>query len=170
MKYSIVFNSLTGNTAQLADTLRITLPREDCVYFGPPDKKALEAAMIFVGFWTDKGVCDEATAVFLRKLKEKTLFLFGTAGFEGKEEYFAGILKAVKSNLDMSNKVEGSFMCQGKMQPSVLQRYENMLLNTEEPATIHAMIDNFNRASPHPDQTDCEKLKETAWAVFKSCQ
>ena len=36
MGYAVVFSSRTGNTALLAETIRDTLPREDCLYFGPP--------------------------------------------------------------------------------------------------------------------------------------
>ena len=51
MSYAIVFSSRTGNTALLAQTIRDTLPG-DCLYFGTPDSKALEAETVYVGFWT----------------------------------------------------------------------------------------------------------------------
>lgn len=54
MSYAIVFSSRTGNTALLAQTIWDTLPG-DCLYFGTPDPKALEAETVYVGFWTDKG-------------------------------------------------------------------------------------------------------------------
>lgn len=80
-----------------------------------PDEKALEAARIFVGFWTDKGCCDEATKAFLRTLRDQQLFLFGTAGFGGNTAYFGKILDAVKANIDETVSIIGDFMCQGKM-------------------------------------------------------
>lgn len=114
MKYSIVFSSQTGNTAQLAEVVRETLSQETCIYFGIPDVNALDASVIFVGFWTDKGNCDESVKEFLKTLKNKEVFLFGTAGFGGSKEYLKKILLAVKENLDTMNHVIGSFMCQGK--------------------------------------------------------
>ena len=65
MSYSIVYSSRTGNTALLAQTIRDSLPAGDCLYFGAPDARALEADTIYVGFWTDKGTCDESIANFL---------------------------------------------------------------------------------------------------------
>ena len=62
MSYAIVFSSRTGNTALLAQTIRDTLPG-DCLYFGTPDPKALEAETVYVGFWTDKGSCDDRTRI-----------------------------------------------------------------------------------------------------------
>lgn len=64
MTYSIVFSSHTGNTANLAEVLKGNLRREDCVYFGGPKEEALAASVIFTGFWTDKGDCDEAAGQF----------------------------------------------------------------------------------------------------------
>ena len=126
MSYAIVFSSKTGNTELLADTLHSCLPQAECCYFGNPNPAAMEADTLYVGFWTDKGKSDESTSDFLKQLRGKQVFLFGTAGFGGSEEYFNKILKAVQKDLHSSNMVIGSFMCQGKMPMSVRQRYENM--------------------------------------------
>ena len=71
-----------------------------------------------------KGNADESTLDFLKQLHGKNIFLFGTAGFGGSEEYFNKILKKVERSLDRSNTVFGRYMCQGKMPLSVRQRYE----------------------------------------------
>ena len=49
MSYAIVYSSHTGNTALLAQTIRETLPQEDCVYFGAPDPSALTAETVYDG-------------------------------------------------------------------------------------------------------------------------
>ena len=110
MSYAIVFSSRTGNTALLAQTIRDTLPG-DCLYFGTPDSKALEAETVYVGFWTDKGSCDESIAQFLKTLTNQKVFLFGTAGFGGSPEYFEQILKRVSENLGENTQLVGSYMC-----------------------------------------------------------
>ena len=134
MSYAIVFSSRTGNTALLAQTIRDTLPG-DCLYFGTPDPKALEAETVYVGFWTDKGSCDESISQFLKTLTNQKVFLFGTAGFGGSPEYFEQILKRVSENLG--------------------DRYEAM----EESPRRTAMLQNFDQAVSHPDQQDLENLK-----------
>ena len=108
MSYAIVFSSKTGNTKLLADTLHTCLPQESCCYFGTPDPAALEADTLYVGFWTDKGKADESSSDFLKQLRGKQVFLFGTAGFGGSEEYFNKILKAVQKDLHSSNTVIGA--------------------------------------------------------------
>lgn len=155
MSYSIVYSSRTGNTALLAQAIREALPAEDCLYFGAPDARALEADTIYVGFWTDKGTCDETIANFLQSVNGQKIFLFGTAGFGGAPAYFAQILDRVQQNLKDAD-VVGSYMCQGKMPEAVRSRY----LAMEESPRRTAMLENFDQALSHPDTQDLARLKE----------
>lgn len=154
MSYAIVYSSHTGNTALLAQTIRETLPQEDCVYFGAPDPSALTAETVYVGFWTDKGTCDASIAQFLQSLTNQKVFLFGTAGFGGAAAYFEQILNRVKENLEDSTELIGTYMCQGKMPPSVRTRYEQM----EEGPRRTAMLENFDQALSHPNAEDLANL------------
>ena len=81
MKNAVVFSSKTGNTKQLADEIRNVLPEETIKYFGSPETAPLDADCYYVGFWTDKGHCNAEIGTFLKKIKGKEVFLFGTAGF-----------------------------------------------------------------------------------------
>ena len=94
MKYAIVYSSKTGNTAALADRLHDILPHEHCVYFGDTSHYSpdLGADLIFAGFWTDKGSCDDRTRVFLKNLQNTKIALFGTAGYAAPD-YIHSILK-----------------------------------------------------------------------------
>ena len=160
MSYAIVFSSKTGNTRLLADTLRASLPQNECTYFGAPAPEALEAETLYIGFWTDKGHADDTLTAFLQTLKGKQVFLFGTAGFGGSAPYFEKILAATRQALDGSNTVIGSFMCQGKMPVSVRQRYEAMKAKPLHIPNLDALIENFDKALSHPDAADLEQLKQ----------
>jgi flavodoxin I len=164
MRYAIVYSSRTGNTRRLAEALREALPAADCVYFGEPDPRALEAETIYLGFWTDKGSCDEAAGAFLGSLSGQRLFLFGTAGFGGAPEYFEKILSGVRAKAAPTVKLVGSYMCQGQMPPAVRQRYEAM----EESPRRQAMLENFDRALGHPDQADLAGLLAAVGAAGKA--
>lgn len=155
MSYSIVYSSRTGNTALLAQAIREALPQEECLYFGGPDPKALDAETIYVGFWTDKGTCDGETAGFLQSLDHQQVFLFGTAGFGGAPAYFEQILGRVRESLSHEIQVIGTYMCQGRMPQAVRTRYETM---ADSPRRT-AMLENFDRAMSHPDQQDLARLK-----------
>ena len=118
------------------------------------------ADTLYVGFWTDKGKADADTLDFLQQLRDKRVFLFGTAGFGGSAPYFEKILAATRKALDGSNTVIGSFMCQGKMPVSVRQRYEAMKAQPAHIPNLDALIENFDKALSHPDATDLEQLKQ----------
>ncbi len=164
MKYLITFTSTTGNTQELAQAVREALDPEECVNFGstmmiaPHD--VVEAKRVYVGFWTNRGTCPDAIAEFLGGLAGKEVFLFGTAGFGESQNYFDGILARVREHVPKSARIIGEFMCQGKMPSSVRTRYEAMLSDSDEEAKARFLIENFDRASSHPDETDLSKLKE----------
>lgn len=162
MKYSIVYSSKTGNTKSLAEHLKSVFPGNDYLYFGEVSEEALNADIIFAGFWTDKGTCDTDFKKFLQSCDSKKIFLFGTAGFGGSNEYFDKILSSVKENIPSSCKISGEFMCQGKMPVSVRNRYESM----EETAQKHILIANFDAAASHPDSNDFANLENAALKAY----
>ena len=160
MNYSIVYSSKTGNTQLLAKTIQNTLSNENCIYFGEPSDHALDADLIFIGFWTDKGSCNEEIKFFLKTLQNKSVFLFGTAGFGGDPSYFDKILHSVKKNISSDNHIKGTYMCQGKMPASVKERYVKMSNLPVPVPNIKKMIDNFDQALSHPDEKDLLQLKQ----------
>lgn len=158
-RYSILYSSATGNTRLLADTIRAALPPELCDAFGAVGETAAESELLYVGFWTDKGNADADTLALLQTLKNKRLFLFGTAGFGVDTAYFDAILARVQAVPDGSNTVIGTYMCQGKMPPSVRARYEAMRTLPAPPENLDALIENFDRARSHPDADDLDRLR-----------
>ena len=148
MSYAIVFSSKTGNTRLLADTLRASLPQNECTYFGAPAPEALEAETLYIGFWTDKGHADDTLTAFC-----------------GSAEYFEQILAAVQKSLDESNTVIGTYMCQGKMPMTVRQQYEKMLQQPNHAPNLEMLIENFDKALAHPDAADLDQLRKKAAEV-----
>ena len=165
MRYSIVYSSNTGNTRQLAEEIEKQLPAWELVYCGAPDTAALQAEVLFVGFWTDKGSCDEKVAELLKQADGKTVYLFGTAGFGQSQQYFDQILARVRENLPAGAVYGGGFMCQGRMPQAVRSRYEAMQAKEPENARYKMLIENFDAALAHPNADDLEAA--AAWA--KSC-
>ena len=165
MRYSIVYSSNTGNTRQLAEKIEKQLPAGELVYCGAPDAAALQAEVLFVGFWTDKGSCDEKVAELLKQADGKTVYLFGTAGFGQSQQYFDQILARVRENLPAGAVYGGGFMCQGRMPQAVRSRYEAMQAKEPENGRYKMLIENFDAALAHPNADDLEAA--AAWA--KGC-
>ena len=59
-RYSIIFSSKTGNTAELANAIRDALPQENCDYFGTSEIEEPVSEMLYIGFWTDQGNADKS--------------------------------------------------------------------------------------------------------------
>lgn len=123
-------------------------------YVGGPADEAMQAEIIFAGFWTDKGTCSDELRAFLEKLHGKTVALFGTAGFGGSAQYFEKLLAGVGGLVPEDNTLTKGFMCQGKMPAAVRERYVKMG-NAQG-------VENFDRALTHPDQCDLDGVR--AWA------
>ena len=107
----------------------------------------------------DKGTADKATLDLLEKLKNKRIFLFGTAGFGGDEEYFKEILANTKKSISGSNITVGEYMCQGKMPQTVRERYVKMKSLPNPVPNLDMLIENFDRALSHPDENDLKRLR-----------
>ena len=151
-----MFSSVTGNTRMLAEAIRETLPKENCDYFGVCGGAEAKSELLYVGFWTDKGNADADTP----GLRVKNIFLFGTAGLCGSEACVRKVLYRVRQSVDASNTFIGEYMCQGRMPQAVKERYLRMKEQPEHPANLDMLIENFDRALPHPDAADLEKLRK----------
>lgn len=165
MSYAVVFSSKAGNTELIARRIRKTLGEEGCVYFGSPAEAGDEVrrvGTVFAGSWTDKGTSTDDMHDFLQTLDGARVFLFGTCGFGGSDEYKNTILGRMREGLPTSCELLGSFMCQGKMPESVLERYHGMLAAAEpgspDARRIEAFIKNFEVARSHPDSDDLRDL------------
>ena len=111
-RYSIVFSSMTGDAEKLARAIREVLPaKKVAINFSVRQgEEELRSELLYIGFWTDQGNADETALRLLQKLKNRKIFLFGTAGFGGSAVYDEQILNHVKHFIDGSNAVVGSFL------------------------------------------------------------
>ena len=170
MTSAVVYSSKTGNTKAIAQAIGEALPKAQCVYIGEPKKEGAEADIIFAGFWTDKGNCDQEMAAFLEGLKGKKVALFGTAGFGGSQEYFQQLAQRFAQHLEGSNQLVGSYFCQGKMPQAVRIRYEKMAQDAPQDPKVKGMLENFDRAASHPDQIDLAQAQDFARQIWNQIQ
>ncbi len=158
MNTVILYDSLTGNTAYLAQKLAEHRPGIACGKAG--ELSISDADRVFLGFWTDKGGISDNLRKILPELSGKEIFLFGTAGFGKNEEYFAQIIDRVKKELPASCQVIGWYMCAGRMGDNVRRRYEAMLENPDTREKGKMLLENFKAVLSHPNQQDVDQLEE----------
>ena len=150
MSYAIICSSKTGNTEKLAQRAREVLGEEN-------ECPVVDADLVLVGSWTDKGGLDPALTERLSELEGKRVFLFGTCGFGGSQAYYDRVLDRFASALPEGVQVVGRFMCQGQMPAGVRERYVKMA--EQDPTRFEPMIENFDRALGHPDAADLEAFE-----------
>ena len=81
MKYAVVYGSQTGiPPGWYGDRAALRRPG---ACSGPPDEKALDAPLIFAGFWTDKGGCTRDAGIFGRLRKGRFVRHGGLWGQRG---------------------------------------------------------------------------------------
>ena len=168
MKYAILYDSHSGNTAKVAQEIRRALPAEDCLCFYSTiehlkhPEVAADADLIFYGFWTNSGSCSETSQKVLADLPNTRIALFGTAGFGMSEEYFKNIIDRVMTFLPAGAQMPGSYMCAGKMPTSVEDQYKPLLNDPFMKDRAEMMLKNFKMVAGHPNKADLEAVANFA--------
>lgn len=159
MKHIILYDSLTGNTKELADCIKQELKE---AYDEKIDNETLEnipnGDIYYIGTPIIKGTCTDKIQKILEKLEKKKIFLFVTAGFGGSVDYFASLEKRIKSYIPKSSKVIGTFFCQGKMPDQAKEKYIKLIKEHPEDKKLKVSLQNFEEAKNHPNNKDKENL------------
>ena len=165
----VIFDSLTGNTKMLADKIYDFYKQkgEEIKIIDAKKENGEEitslinkADIIFAGSWTDKGDCSDKMKSIYEKILNKKLFVFATCGFGGDKTYYSKLLERVEKHIDKSNKIIGSFYCQGKMPLSVKERYISLIKANPEDKNLKISLENFENALAHPNDEDLLELEK----------
>ena len=158
MDYSIVYSSVTGNTEKLAKAIKNHI---GACYFGKPSNEALEADVIFVGFWATKNSCSADIQRFIEKMANKKVFIFGTVGYDNTPAYFEEILNNVKSLVPASNTIIAAYACQGKVSEKKQEQLKEAV-----PEKYEAIKDNLAESIHHPNEKDIDGLLSAVKAAI----
>ncbi|MEG0393100.1 flavodoxin family protein [Anaerorhabdus sp.] len=164
MEYAIVYVSKTGNTKMLVDVIKKCVPGE-CVYEGDVTKSDNLPELIFVGSGVDKGNFYPSVLEFLKNMRDKKVFLFGTAWFQKTQTYYDRIIKIVRSSVYPGNKVIGDFMCQGKMPLLIKNKCEKMDRKTAK-FDIDLFLKGFDETLLHPNESDFKHFERILLTIF----
>ena len=163
MKSLVVYSSLTGNTKKVAEAIAEAL-HPGCDIHKVEDNPAADGYdLVAVGYWVDKGTADAKAAKYLQSLKNSKVAIFATLGAEPDSPHAADSLNKGAALLDSSNELVGKFICQGKIDPKVI---EFMMKQFGTKGNFHAVdekrMERHRKASTHPDEQDLANAK----AVF----
>lgn len=156
LDFLILYSSVTGNTKKLATSIFNAIPGTSKeIYDIKNYHYDREAKVYFVGFWTNRGSCDMNILNLLSSLNEKQVALFGTCGMGESRAYFHNIVNNVSAFIPESCEYLGGYLCQGKMPPSILEKYNTLKeKNPNKKDSIDKMIENYQNALEHPNEQD----------------
>jgi flavodoxin len=161
MQTLIVYSSLTGNTKKVAEAIYKVFGKEAMLFPVETAPAPTNCDFVIVGFWVDKGTADKKAQEYLKTIQDKPVALFATLGAYPDSEHAASSLKNAAAFMDASNQLVGTFICQGKIDPNLIEQFKNMPGNHPHTVTPERM-ERYKKAASHPDASDLE----TAQAIF----
>jgi len=156
MKSMVVYSSRTGNTKLVAEAVFDVLPGERRIYPVAEAPPADDCDFVAVGFWVDKGCPDSAAAAYMKTLRGLAVGIFGTLGARPDSDHAR---ECVRRAVDLvsGNRVVGTFLCQGRIDPAVVA------VMKKQAADVHPMtperMASIRAAESHPDETDLKNAR-----------
>ena len=161
MKTLVVYSSLTGNTKKVAQAVASVLPGCNLVPVEDAPASAEGYDLVALGYWVDKGMPDGRARAWLEGVENAPLAFFGTLGAWPDSDHAKECMKKGEElalEPARGNRVYGSWLCQGKIDPKVLEVMAKMAGN------VHPMTPErkarIEEASRHPDDEDCRRAQE----------
>lgn len=164
MNVLIAYSSKTGNTRKLAQAIHLALPNADlCPMGSVPNPSRYD--LVFAGFWVEaENACSDARKC-LKRLGGLPVALFATLGAYPDSQHAADSLKAAANEIPDS-KVVDSFICQGAIDPNMIEWMEQLPQNADN-APTESRRQLWDDAASHPDEKDLQAVADWAVAVLK---
>jgi flavodoxin len=169
-KTLIMVSSITGNTLMVAQAIHSAYPNSTLMSTEDALKhpSAIESAQhILIGFWCDKGGLPPALAETLPHIHDKTLGIFCTMGGDPESERARAWFErecSVIVGADRNNVLKETFLCQGKIDPALIEKMKQLPGYKETPETRARR----ERASTHPDERDLQDAVRTFASFFEA--
>lgn len=155
MKTIVIYSSKTGNTKKIAEAIASALPANTpCVSINEVPADIATYDLAFVGYWVDKGTANAEARQFMESLTVPQTAIFATLGAYPDSEHGQQSLKngcaLIKTN------VIDSFICQGKVDPTLLAAMKKMFPNGNGPhKDTPERRAHLAEAAKHPNENDC---------------
>ena len=152
MKALVVYSSRTGNTRKIAEAIAAVLP--GCELYPVESAPAPEGYdLVAVGYWVDKGMPDAQAKAYLETVRDAKVALFGTLGAWPDSDHARDCIaqgEALVNAPERRNKVLGTYLCQGKVDPKIVAMMQKMA------SDVHPMTPERK----DPDEADCLRAQE----------
>lgn len=165
MRTLVVYSSRTGNTRMIAEAIHSIMPAGAGIFPVESVPDPADYDFIALGFWVDKGAPDAAMSRYMERVRGKSVGLFGTLGaWPDSDHARESMQKAVERVA--GNRVLGTFLCQGKVDPQLLAAMANMSGNNPHPMTEERKA-RLEEAAKHPNEADCENARNVFAGIMR---
>ena len=156
MKLASIYSSRTGNTRRLAEGIAREFSGYEVKMFSAAEAARLpEADAYLVGYWADRGHANEESEEVIKRLAGKTVGVFGTLGAYPYGEHARHVLAAVEEIVPDGCNFIGSFLCQGPVDPAILEKFQSLPAENPHALTPEAKV-RHAVAAGHPNALDAQ--------------
>lgn len=166
MKTLIVYSSLTGNTKKVAQAIWEVCGDRPALFSIEESPTPDDYDLVLVGFWVDRGAPDKKAQAYISSLQGKTVGLFATLGAYPDSEHAAQSMQAAVNLLADSNRLAGTFICQGKVDPKLVEQFQKLPVGHPH-AMDPARIERLREAVKHPDEADLGRAKTVFAELYR---
>ena len=167
MKTLVVYSSRTGNTRMIAEAVHAVMPQGAQLFPVVQAPDPADYDFIALGFWVDKGGPDALMAEYMDRVSDRNVGLFGTLGAWPDSDHARDSMQKAVDRV-AGNRVLGTFICQGKVDPKLLAAMAKMSANP------HPMSEErkarIEEAAKHPDAADCAAAKEVFAGILSKLE
>lgn len=159
MKTLVTYSSLTGNTKMVAEAILRVMPEgtDFCPVEEAPNPEAYD--FIALGFWADRENADKRAQGYINRIKDKKVALFMTLGAYPDSQHALNTMENAKMLvIENSNEVVGEFMCQGKVDPRLVERFTKLPADNPHGMTPERKA-RLDEAAKHPNEDDLQKAQ-----------
>ncbi len=149
MKICIVYSSITGNTRAVAEALAAVSGAPCFPVRDAPNP--MEYDVLALGFWVRLGLPDARAQRYMRRVRGKKVFFFGTLGAWPDSPHARRCLDGARTLLEEGgNTLLDGFLCQGRVNPKILALSQR---KGRHPMTPERLA-RLEEAARHPDAAD----------------
>ncbi len=159
MKILVAYSSKTGNTKKVAEAIHEEF--KDCSDIKPIDevKEVSGYDYVFIGFWADKGTANEDAAKFMSTIEGQKCGIFATLGAYPYSVHAHDVLVNAAKLLSEKNTVLGTFICQGPVDPEILEKFKSLPKDNPHYPNEAAQL-RHKVALEHPNEKDLNEARE----------
>ena len=167
MKSIVIYSSLTGNTKQVAESITSVLPAgTPCVSMKELPSDLSSYDLVFAGFWGDKGTANKEARDVLGTLHNPYIALFATAGVPPQMAHAKESLINASKCLPDGVEPVGTFICQGKVDPKVIEMMYKMFPKGHSHGQSADRDERHKQAAVHPNEDDFKAAQDFAQHIL----